>query len=61
MKFWNKPYGELTVKELTILAAVLSAIAMAIAMAITYISIATDWFETAGEKITGIWNKIFHK
>ena len=57
MKFWSKPYGELTVKELTILAATLSAIAMAI----TYISIATDWFETAGEKITGIWNKIFHK
>lgn len=57
MKFWNRPYGELTVKELTILAAALSAIAMAI----TYISIATDWFETAGEKITGIWNKIFHK
>ena len=57
MKFWNKPYGELTVKELTILAATLSAIAMAI----TYISIATDWFETVGEKITEIWNKIFHK
>lgn len=57
MKFWNKPYGELTVKELTILAAALSAIAMAI----TYISIATDWFETVGKKITGIWNKIFHK
>lgn len=57
MKFWNKPYGELTVKELTVLAATLSAIAMVI----TYISIATDWFETAGEKITGIWNKIFHK
>lgn len=57
MKIWNKPYGELTVKELTILAAALSVIAMAI----TYISIATDWFETAGEKITGIWNKIFHK
>lgn len=57
MKFWNRPYGELTVKELTILAAILSAIAMAI----TYISIATDWFETVGEKITEIWNKIFHK
>ena len=57
MKFWNKPYGELTVKELTILAATLSAIAMAI----TYISIATDWFETVGVKITGLWNKIFHK
>lgn len=57
MKFWNKPYGELTVKQLTILAATLSAIAMAI----TYISIATDWFETVGEKITEIWNKIFHK
>ena len=57
MKFWNRPYGELTVKELTILAAILSASAMAI----TYISIATDWFETVGEKITEIWNKIFHK
>ena len=57
MKFWNKPYGELTVKELTILATILSVIAMAI----TYISIVTDWFETAGEKITEIWNKIFHK
>ena len=57
MKFWNRPYGELTVKELTILAAILSAIAMAI----TYISIATDWFETVGEKVTEIWNKIFHK
>lgn len=57
MKIWNKPYGELTVKELTILAAILSAIAMTI----TYISIATDWFETVGEKITEIWNKIFHK
>mgnify|MGYP000760733338 CR=1 FL=1 len=57
MKFWNKTYNELTVKELTIWAVVLSAIAMAI----TYISIATDWFETAGEKITGSWNKIFHK
>lgn len=57
MKFWNKTYGELTVKELTIWAVALSAIAAAI----SYISIATDWFETAGEKITGIWNKIFHK
>ena len=57
MKFWNRPYSELTVKELTILAAILSAIAMVI----TYISIATDWFETVGEKITEIWNKIFHK
>ena len=57
MKFWNRPYGELTVKELTILTVILSAIAMVI----TYISIATDWFETVGEKITEIWNKIFHK
>lgn len=57
MKFWNKPYNELTVKELTIWAVALNAIAAAI----SYISIATDWFETAGEKITGIWNKIFHK
>lgn len=57
MKFWNKTYGEMTVKELTIWAVALSVIAAAI----SYISIATDWFETAAEKITGIWNKIFHK
>lgn len=57
MKFWNKTYGEMTVKELTVLAVALSVIAGAI----SYISIATDWFETAAEKITGIWNKIFRK
>lgn len=57
MKFWNKTFSELTVKELTIWAIALNAIAAAI----SYISTATDWFETAGEKITGVWNKIFHK
>lgn len=57
MKFWNKNYSEMTVKELTIWTIALSVIAGAI----TYISFATDWFETAAEKITGIWNKIFHK
>ena len=60
MKFWNKTYNELTVKEITIWALALSAIAF-VAGAISYISIATDWFETVAEKVTGIWNKIFHK
>lgn len=57
MKFWNKIYGEMTVKELTIWAVALSVIAGAI----SYISVATGRFETVTEKITGIWNKIFHK
>ena len=57
MKFWNKNYNELTVKELSILAVVMGLIAGAI----TYICCATDWVETVGEKITEIWNKIFQK
>ena len=57
MKFWNKNYNELTVKELSILAVVMGLIAGAI----TYFCYATDWVETVGEKITEIWNKIFHK
>ena len=57
MKFWNKNYNELTVKELSILAVVMGLIAGAI----TYLCCATDWVETVGEKITEIWNKIFHK
>lgn len=57
MKFWNKTYGELTVKELTIWGIVVSVIFTAI----TWIGMCTNWFETAAEKITGIWNKIFHK
>lgn len=57
MKFWHKTYSELTVKELTIWALVLYGIGAAI----SYIYMATDWFETAGKKITGIWNKIFRK
>ena len=57
MKFWNKNPNELTVKELSILAVVMGLIAGAI----TYLCYATDWVETVGEKITEIWNKIFHK
>lgn len=57
MKFWNKNYSEMTVKELSILAVVMGLIAGTI----TYLCYATDWVETVGEKITGIWNKIFHK
>lgn len=57
MKFWNKTYGELTVKELTIWGIVVSVIFTAI----TWIGMCTNWFETAAEKITGIWNKIFHR
>ena len=57
MKFWNKNYNELTVKELSILAVVMGLIAGAI----TYFCYATAWVETVGEKITEIWNKIFHK
>ena len=57
MKFWTKNYNELTVKELTIWSVALSAIAYAIMWVVT----TTDFFETVGEKITGIWNKIFHK
>lgn len=57
MKFWNKNYDEMTVKELTIWTFALSVIAGTI----TYICYATNWFETVAEKITGVWNKIFHK
>ena len=57
MKFWNKNYSEMTVKELTIWSVSLSVIAYAI----TWVATTTDFFETVGEKITGIWNKIFHK
>ena len=57
MKFWNKNYSEMTVKELTIWSAVLCAIAYAI----MWVATTTDFFETVSEKITGIWNKIFHK
>lgn len=61
MKFWNKNYNELTVKELSILAVVMGLIAGLIGTAIAYLCYVTDWVETVGEKITGIWNKIFHK
>ena len=61
MKFWNKNYNELTVKELSILAVVMGLIVGAIGTIITYLCYATDWVATVGEKITGIWNKIFHK
>ena len=57
MKFWNKLYGEMTVRELTIWAVALSVIAGAI----SYISVAMGQFETVTEKISGIGNKIFHK
>lgn len=61
MKFWNKNYNELTVKELSILAVVMGLIAGVIGTIITYLCYVTDFFETVSEKITGIWNKIFHK
>ena len=57
MKFWNKNYSEMTVKELTIWSVALSVIAYAI----MWVATTTDFFETVGEQITGIWNKIFHK
>lgn len=57
MKFWNKNYSEMTVKELTIWSVTLSVIAYAI----MWVATTTDFFETVCEKITGIWNKIFHK
>ena len=57
MKFWNKNYNEMTVKELTIWSVVLGVIAYAI----MWVAATTDFFETVCEKITGIWNKIFHK
>ena len=57
MKFWNKKYEEMTVKELTVWSIVVGVI-MTVIM---WISTCTDWFETVVEKITGIWNKIFRK
>lgn len=57
MKFWNKKYEEMTVKELTVWSIVVSVIMTAI----MWIGTCTDWFETVGEKITGIWDKITHK
>ena len=57
MKFWNKNYNEMTVKELTIWSVALGVIAYAI----MWVATTTDFFETVVEKITGIWNKIFHK
>ena len=57
MKFWNKNYSEMTVKELTIWSVSLSVIAYAI----MWVATTTDFFETVCAKITGIWNKIFRK
>ena len=57
MKFWNKNYNEMTVKELTLLSVTIGVIGYAI----MWVATTTDFFETVGEKITGIWNKIFHK
>ena len=57
MKFWNKNYSDMTVKELTLWSDAISVIAYAI----MWIATATDFFETVSEKVTGIWKKIFHK
>lgn len=57
MKFWNKNYSDMTVKELTLWSVAINVIAYAI----MWIATATDFFETVSEKVTGIWNKIFHK
>ncbi len=57
MKFWNKNYSDMTVKELTLWSVAISVIVYAI----MWIATATDFFETVSEKVTGIWNKIFHK
>ena len=57
MKFWNKNYSDMTVKEITLLSVTIGMIGYAI----MWIATTTDFFETVGEKITGIWNKIFHK
>ena len=57
MKFWNKSYGEMTVKELTLWSTVVSLIGITI----MWIATTTDFFEKVAGRITGIWNKIFHK
>ena len=57
MKFWNKNYSDMTVKELTLWSVAIGVIAYAI----MWIATTTDFFETVSEKITGIWTKIFHK
>lgn len=57
MKFWNKTYGEMTVKELTLWSAAISLIYIVI----MWIATTTDFFEKVAGKITGIWNKIFRK
>ena len=57
MKFWNKNYSDMTVKELTLWSVAISVIAYAM----MWIATATDFFETVSEKVTGIWKKIFHK
>lgn len=57
MKFWNKNYSDMTVKELTLWSVAIGVIAYAI----MWIATTTEFFETVSEKITEIWNKIFHK
>ena len=57
MKFWNKNYSDMTVKELTLWSVTIGVIGYAI----MWIATTTDFFETVSEKITEIWNKIFHK
>ena len=57
MKFWNKNYSDMTVKELTLWSVTIGVIGYAI----MWVATTTDFFETVCEKITGIWNKIFHK
>ena len=57
MKFWNKNYNELTIWQVSIVAVIVGVIAGAI----SYFSAALGWYDMVVEKITGIWNKIFHK
>ena len=48
MKFWNKNYSEMTVKELTIWSVALGAIAYAI----MWVATTTDFFETVEARQT---------
>lgn len=57
MKFWNKNYNELTIWQVSIVAVSVGVIAGAI----SYFCSALGWYDMVVEKITGIWNKIFHK
>ena len=57
MKFWNKKQKELTIWQVSIMAVIIGVIAGAI----SYFSSVMGWYDMVGEKITGIWNKIFRK